>query len=172
MVLQRYGVMKPAFRFNRAVSAAEPLGVLITEGQNLGNLHPSYDAYMTLECARDVKESLAKASDSVLLEADPRYANIPVTPYELPDGTLVEVNIERFQMAEVLFDPAPMAARWSAEVSALYAGSSAAGASAPAPGSMESIQKIVGTLPCLPLCLLMVSASVRQRCETALLLRY
>ncbi len=137
--------MRPAYRFNRSISAAEPLGVLITERQNLACVHPSYDAYMTLECARDVKESLAKASDSVLLEADPRYANIPVTPYELPDGTLVEVNIERFQMAEVLFDPAPMAARWSAEVSALYASSSAAAASTPAPGSMESIQKIVGT---------------------------
>ena len=77
---------------------------------------------MNLECARDVKESLAKAADSTLLEADPRYFSIPVTPYELPDGTLIEVNIERFQMAEVLFDPTPMQnSNASMDLYALYA---------------------------------------------------
>lgn len=132
--------MKPAFRLNRTASAAEPFGVLISDRLDLGSVHPRYEAYMNLEAARDAKESLAKTADSALQEGDSRYANIPVTPYELPDGTLVEVNIERFQMAEVLFDPSCMAATDSADLAALY-GPLAGRA---APGSMDSVPKIVG----------------------------
>lgn len=103
---------------------------------------------MNLECARDVKESLAKAADSTLLEADPRYFSIPVTPYELPDGTLIEVNIERFQMAEILFDPSPMVNNPALDLKALYAHNSISGqhsgvSSLVGSGSMESVPKVV-----------------------------
>ena len=111
----------------------------ITARSDLGSVPPSYAALMNLECARDIKEALAKTADSALQENDPRYANIPVMPYELPDGTLVEVNIERFQMAEVLFDPAPMAGLLGGDLAALYGGRPSA-----APGSLEGIPKIVG----------------------------
>jgi hypothetical protein len=117
--------------------------VLISDKLNLGSVHPRYEAYMNLECARDIKESLAKAADSTLVEADPRYANIPVTPYELPDGTLIEVNIERFQMAEVLFDPSCMLGKESPDLAALYGPQGTAQGRA-APGSMDSVPKIVG----------------------------
>jgi actin-like protein 6A len=139
--LQRYGQIKPAFRLRRTATAAEPFGVLVADRQDLGAVHPRFEAFANLECARDVKEALARTADSTLLEGDARYANIPVTPYELPDGTLIEVNIERFQMAEVLFDPSPMAGKLGTDLGMLYGdllGSKAA------PGSMDSVPKIVG----------------------------
>lgn len=120
------------------VTTAEPASVTSVL-RNLGSVHPSYDAFMGLELARDIKESLARVADSTLLEADPRYANIPTTPYELPDGTVVEVNIERFQMSELLFDPSPMAKVESPDLLALYGN-----APSLAPGSMDSVPKIVG----------------------------
>jgi hypothetical protein len=93
---------------------------------------------MRLEVARDLKESLAKVSDSVLQDGDPRYALIPTTPYELPDGTVVEVNIERFQIAEVLFQPAAMT---ESDVFRSAAPDSVFGMSR----SVDSIPKVVGT---------------------------
>jgi len=137
----------PSFRLNRALSATEPSGLLITPRTDLGHIHPTYDAYMNLELARDVKESLAKVADSALLENDPRYANIPMSPYELPDGTVVDVNIERFQISELLFDPSPMASLPFHDLTALYANQPSS-----APGSLESVPKIVGTCPFSQFC--------------------
>lgn len=31
--------------------------------------------------------------------------NIPLIPYELPDGTVIDLGIERFQVPEILCDP-------------------------------------------------------------------
>lgn len=138
--LQRKAHLVPTFRLSRSVTATEPIGVTATP-KNLGSVHPSYDAFMGLELARDIKESLARVADSTLLDADPRYANIPTTPYELPDGTVVEVNIERFQISELLFDPSPMAKLDSPELQALYGNTPSL-----APGSMDSVPKIVGKL--------------------------
>lgn len=131
--------LSPSFRLNRALSATEPSGLLITPRSDLHHILPTYEAYMNLEMARDVKESLAKVADSQLLENDPRYANIPMYPYELPDGTVVDVNIERFQISELLFDPAPMVGQVFTDLTALYENSPSS-----APGSMESVPKIVG----------------------------
>lgn len=98
---------------------------------------------MNLELCRDVKESLAKVADSTLLENDPRYANIPMTQYELPDGTIVDVNIERFQISELLFDPSSMANGVGSDLNALYANTTSS-----APGSLESVPKVVGKSFC------------------------
>ena len=98
---------------------------------------------MNLELCRDVKESLAKVADSTLLENDPRYANIPMTQYELPDGTIVDVNIERFQISELLFDPSSMANGMGTDLAALHANTTSS-----APGSLESVPKVVGKCFC------------------------
>jgi actin-like protein 6A len=75
---------------------------------DLKNVHPTYDAYSALEVARDVKETVCKAADSTLIDSDPRFTSIPLLPYELPDGTTVDIGIERFQPPELLFDPTPI----------------------------------------------------------------
>ncbi|PKI42214.1 hypothetical protein CRG98_037394, partial [Punica granatum] len=33
------------------------------------------------------------------------YANIPMTPYELPDGQTIEIGADRFKIPNILFNP-------------------------------------------------------------------
>lgn len=62
---------------------------------------------MILETCRDFKESISRMADNTLTD-DPRYTNLPLIPYELPDGTMVDVGVERFQLSEVIIDPTPL----------------------------------------------------------------
>ncbi|KAJ1441063.1 actin family [Ochromonadaceae sp. CCMP2298] len=94
--------LTPLFRLHKTVGTD---ALVITKNTSVTSVTPSYNAFMNLEVARDLKEVLAKTADSTLYEGDARYAGIPTTSYELPDGTAVEVNIQRFQIAELLIDP-------------------------------------------------------------------
>ncbi len=68
-------------------------------------VHSSFDAYMNLELGRDVKESVTVCcADGSLSQAESRLSILPTTPYELPDGTIVDMGIERFQVPELFFD--------------------------------------------------------------------
>jgi actin-like protein 6A len=63
----------------------------------------SYYNFMKGEVLRDIKESVARVSDEVFdLEAN---ASIPTLPYELPDGTILQVGTPRFSVPETLFVP-------------------------------------------------------------------
>ena len=99
------GPIKPSFRLNKTVS---DWGVQVTENLTLGSVHPSYDALMNLEIGRDFKESVCRMADSTVVDTDPRFTNLPLIPYELPDGTLVDVGIERFLLPELYIDPSPI----------------------------------------------------------------
>jgi actin-like protein 6A len=84
--------------------------VLSQSNSRIVNIHPSYDAHMLLEVARDMKESVCRTADSnACMQSDgggdPRYVNIPLIPYVLPDGTLLDVGPERYHPTEMLFDP-------------------------------------------------------------------
>lgn len=69
-------------------------------------IHPSFDAYMNLELGRDIKESVTVCcSDGALAQAESRLSILPTSPYELPDGTNVDLGIERYQVPELFFDP-------------------------------------------------------------------
>jgi len=68
---------------------------------------PTCDAMMVLEIARDLKESV-RIADSPFQEGDVRYASMPNHPYELPDGTVIEIGKERFLIPELLFDASPL----------------------------------------------------------------
>jgi len=73
----------------------------ITE-MDLPNATASYHRYMTMELIRDIKESLCRVSETTFdVSAN---ANIPYLQYELPDGKIIDVGIERFTMPERLFD--------------------------------------------------------------------
>jgi len=63
----------------------------------------SYHDFMTHEIVRDIKESVARVSESAFdKEAN---MNIPTVQYELPDGKILEVGMERFQLSEYMFTP-------------------------------------------------------------------
>ena len=69
------------------------------------SVHPSYDAFMTLQLVRDIKESVCRMSDQAVVEGDPKFNNLlPSVPYELPDGTLLDIGSERFLVPEILCD--------------------------------------------------------------------
>ena len=58
--------------------------------------------------ARDIKENVCKMSDSTVSDGDPRFSSLPAVSYELPDGTQVDIGIERFLVSELLCDTAPV----------------------------------------------------------------
>lgn len=95
----------PLFRLIKTVT--QDKRILVSQNPNIVSVHPSYDALMKLDIGRDLKESTCRMAESTLMEADPRYINIPQVPYELPDGTIVDLGIERFQVPEILCDPTP-----------------------------------------------------------------
>lgn len=102
-ILKKIGhVVKPSYRIRKTV--ASDLSLTVSD-LNVGHVHPSYEAWASLEVARDLKESVCRTSEVAVLEGDPKYANMPLIPYELPDGTQVDVGVERFQLSELFFDP-------------------------------------------------------------------
>ncbi len=109
-VLRRQGIVRtlPRFRLTKTVSALDASRVDVAEKALVDTVHPSYDALMNLELGRDLKESVCRMADSTLQEADPRFTNLPLLPYELPDGTMVDVGIERFLLPELYIDPSPV----------------------------------------------------------------
>lgn len=70
-------------------------------------VHPTFQSYSMLELARDMRESHMRIAD-VSLSSDMtefnKYNNLPLTSYELPDGTMVDLGIERYQVSELLFE--------------------------------------------------------------------
>ncbi|EGC33759.1 hypothetical protein DICPUDRAFT_48789 [Dictyostelium purpureum] len=71
---------------------------------NIPTLTESYKRYVTLETVRDIKETSCRVADRDLGEE----INIAQVPYELPDGNLLEIGSDRFQIPELLFNPAPL----------------------------------------------------------------
>jgi hypothetical protein len=61
---------------------------------------------MTLELVREIKESVCLMSEHAVLRGDPKLSThlLPSIPYELPDGTMVDIGAERFLVPELLCD--------------------------------------------------------------------
>jgi actin-like protein 6A len=76
----------------------------------LAGFHRSVVAWHCLELVRAAKESVCRVSDTPFDAA--AQANIAAVPYELPDGALLDVGVERFGVPELLFDPSPLAATY------------------------------------------------------------
>ncbi|BBN19194.1 actin-like protein 6A [Marchantia polymorpha subsp. ruderalis] len=68
------------------------------------NTTESYRRYIQRAIAADVKESVCRVPDGLFEESS--YANIPTTPYELPDGQTIEVGADRFKIPDLMFNPA------------------------------------------------------------------
>ncbi|KAJ7531089.1 hypothetical protein O6H91_14G031900 [Diphasiastrum complanatum] len=71
--------------------------------QDFPNTTESYCKYMQRVVAADIKEAVCRVPDTTFDENG--YANLPTTPYELPDGQTIEVGAERFKIPDLLFSP-------------------------------------------------------------------
>lgn len=109
VLLRRQGIadIVPPFCIRKHVDGSS-LVVRAVERLDLKSIHPSYAAWANLEVGRDFKESVCRMADSPLVETDPRFANLPLVPYELPDGTIVDVGVERFVLPELYMDPSSL----------------------------------------------------------------
>ncbi|KAK4409576.1 Actin-related protein 4 [Sesamum angolense] len=67
------------------------------------NTTESYKLYCQRVIVGDIKECVCRAPDTPYDETS--YSNIPMTPYELPDGQTIEIGADRFKIPDVLFNP-------------------------------------------------------------------
>lgn len=67
------------------------------------NTTESYKLYSQRVIAGDIKECVCRAPDTPY--DDSSYSNIPMTPYELPDGQTIEIGADRFKIPDILFNP-------------------------------------------------------------------
>ncbi|KAG0610907.1 hypothetical protein M758_7G100900 [Ceratodon purpureus] len=92
--------IKPRFSFKRKEIRPGEFEVVPVE---LPNTTDSYYAYAQRAVVADIKESVCRVPDSAF--DDNSYANIPTTPYELPDGQVIEIGADRFKIADIMFNP-------------------------------------------------------------------
>jgi actin-like protein 6A len=132
---------RPLYKLTKQILSERNNELLVTENTSLTNVHPSYDAYMHMELMRDIKESTSKLCDQSLLESEARYANMPNTPYELPDGTMIDLGLERFQVPELFFDTTLYTFQQDAEYLNYFSGAQTPNTSA-VPINTENIAKL------------------------------
>eukprot|EP01102_Stenamoeba_stenopodia_P012870 TRINITY_DN40_c0_g1_i2.p1 TRINITY_DN40_c0_g1~~TRINITY_DN40_c0_g1_i2.p1 ORF type:complete len:387 (+),score=86.78 TRINITY_DN40_c0_g1_i2:407-1567(+) len=90
--------IKPRYMISR--KEISPGEFRVTE-VNYPNVTESYKTYMTKDIVRDLKESVSKID----ISGESTAANLPSIPYELPDGSVLEIGHERFSVPEILFRP-------------------------------------------------------------------
>jgi len=84
-----------------AKAPGEPLSVL---PRLLAHETDSFRNWMTFDVVRDIKESLCHVSEVRFVEDN--YEGTPPKVYELPDGSTVELAVDRFRIPEALLNPA------------------------------------------------------------------
>ncbi|KAL6973551.1 Actin-related protein 4 [Sarracenia purpurea var. burkii] len=92
--------IKPRYSFKR--KEIRP-GDFQTVDLDFPNTTESYKLYSQRVIASDIKECVCRAPDTPYDES--AYSNIPMTPYELPDGQTIEIGADRFKIPDVLFNP-------------------------------------------------------------------
>ncbi|KAK6921138.1 Actin family, partial [Dillenia turbinata] len=99
--LESKGLMiKPRYSFKR--KEIRP-GEFQTVDVDFPNTTESNKLYSQRVLASDIKECVCRAPDTPYDEV--AYSNIPMTPYELPDGQTIEIGADRFKIPDVLFNP-------------------------------------------------------------------
>jgi actin-like protein 6A len=68
-----------------------------------GNITESHIRWGTEFLASDIKESHCRMNELPFVEED--NINMPMQTYELPDGSNVDIGVERFKIPEILFSP-------------------------------------------------------------------
>ncbi|CAL1405558.1 unnamed protein product [Linum trigynum] len=93
-------VIKPRYSFKRKETRPGDFQAVDVE---FPNTTESYRLYSQRVIASDIKECVCRAPDTPYDEAS--YSNIPMTPYELPDGQTIEIGADRFKIPDILFNP-------------------------------------------------------------------
>ncbi|KAH9722598.1 actin-related protein 4 [Citrus sinensis] len=96
-VLQK---IKPRYSFKRKENRPGEFQIVDLD---FPNTTESYKLYCQRVIASDIKECVCRAPDTPYDES--AYSNIPMTPYELPDGQVIEIGADRFKTPDVLFNP-------------------------------------------------------------------
>ena len=99
---------RPLYRLSKIVTSDRSSDVIVRDNLSLQNVSKSFQAYMNCELGRDIREAVCKCTDQLLAENELRYSSLPTTSYELPDGTIIDLGIERFQIPELLIDSTPL----------------------------------------------------------------
>lgn len=68
-----------------------------------GNVSDSHMAWATEFLASDIKESHCRMNEQPFVEEE--NLNMPMQSYELPDGSSIDIGVERFKIPEILFNP-------------------------------------------------------------------
>lgn len=68
-----------------------------------GNVSDTHMAWATEFLASDIKESHCRMNELPFVEED--NLNMPMQSYELPDGSSIDIGVERFKIPEILFNP-------------------------------------------------------------------
>ncbi|XP_042017132.1 actin-related protein 4-like isoform X2 [Salvia splendens] len=92
--------IKPRYAFKR--KEVRPGEFQIVD-LDLPNTTESYKLYSQRVIVSDIKECVCRAPDTPY--DDTSYSNIPMTPYELPDGQTIEIGADRFKIPDILFNP-------------------------------------------------------------------
>jgi actin-like protein 6A len=107
LVSKRHGRKPvPTFRVKKNVNS----DFSITDATIIGidNINPRFNAYALLNLGKDVKENTCKVANSALHDNEMVFASMPLSQYELPDGTIVDLGIERYQPPELYFNVSPL----------------------------------------------------------------
>lgn len=64
---------------------------------------PSHTAWASGHLLADIKESSCRVSETPFQEDE--NPNMPPQSYELPDGSVVAIGVERFKIPEIMFNP-------------------------------------------------------------------
>lgn len=70
--------------------------------------HPSLRAWAAGCAVSDLKRALFRVADEPLDGGGLGETAAPAVPYELPDGTVISVGVERLAVPELIFNPAPL----------------------------------------------------------------
>ncbi|XP_042964817.1 actin-related protein 4-like isoform X1 [Carya illinoinensis] len=92
--------IKPRYSFKRKEIRPGEFQIVDLD---IPNTTESYSFYSQRVIASDIKECVCRAPDTPYDES--AYSNIPMTPYELPDGQTIEIGSDRFKIPDVLFNP-------------------------------------------------------------------
>lgn len=91
-------VIRPSYSIKRFEISP---GQYEAQSLDLPHTSDSFNAWHVEQIAADIKESICRVSDTTFdAEAN---ANIPTVDYELPDGTIIQLGPDRFNVPEILF---------------------------------------------------------------------
>eukprot|EP00656_Telonema_subtile_P000534 TRINITY_DN10245_c0_g1_i1.p1 TRINITY_DN10245_c0_g1~~TRINITY_DN10245_c0_g1_i1.p1 ORF type:complete len:408 (-),score=125.39 TRINITY_DN10245_c0_g1_i1:86-1309(-) len=93
-------VVRPHYSITKE---AKPEGVTVLP-RTLAHETESFKSWMVNDVVRDIKESLCHVSEVRFVEDN--YEGTPPKVYELPDGSTVELAVDRFKIPEALLNPA------------------------------------------------------------------